>query len=603
MWSSRLFWKLFVAFAGLNVAAAVAFVMLVSGQQSDEDAEQVQRRLQDAALVLRHAAQSELAEGNSRGLARLARRVSDETGLRVTIFDADEETLADSNPDDGPRASSQERFELRQASSEGIGRATRLSPTLGTDVNYLAVRVDEQGRRLGYVRVAAPVDVTTDRSLPWRRAIWTVFLLVVAADLAVTYWAVARIIRPIATLTAGAQAIVGDDDLQQVLDNQDELRTLGAAFDRMTRELATRITQLRQNGERLATVLGAMVEGVVAVDDQHRILFANGAARALLDFVTPDTEGRPLVEAVRIRAVHEAVDEAFDREEPCASEFEIAGKTRRVVAVHATRLPGEPCPGVVLVLHDVTELRRLENLRQEFVANVSHELKTPLTSIKAYAETLLDGALEDRANNVTFVRRIGEQAERLYQLILDLLSIARIESGQASFEIGSVSLAAAVDGCVAQHLARAEAKQIQLVVEPPPSAIRVHADEEGLRQILDNLIDNAIKYTSEGGRVTLRWHSEGTAAVLEVEDTGIGIAPEAQARIFERFYRADKARSREVGGTGLGLAIVKHLVQAFGGTVSVTSKLGEGTKFTVRLTLDFEARGAARADLDKLTKS
>jgi two-component system phosphate regulon sensor histidine kinase PhoR len=281
--------------------------------------------------------------------------------------------------------------------------------------------------------------------------------------------------------------------------------------------------------------------------------------------------------------MHDAVEQAFGNTEPTRSEVEVGAQVRRVVAVHASRLPGEPSPGVLVVLHDVTELRRLENLRQEFVANVSHELKTPLTVIAASAETLLDGALGDPAHNVAFVRRIAEQADRLHQLILDLLSVARIESGQSRFEIAAVPLAPLVEGCLSQFAAKANAKQISLAAESPSEAISVLADEEGLEQILSNLVDNALKYTPAGGRVTIRWQVNDDAVIMEVSDSGLGISSEDQARVFERFYRVDKARSRELGGTGLGLSIVKHLAQAFGGSVSVRSELGRGSTFSVRL--------------------
>jgi two-component system phosphate regulon sensor histidine kinase PhoR len=353
----------------------------------------------------------------------------------------------------------------------------------------------------------------------------------------------------------------------------------------MRREVAAQIEQLRRSSEQLGSVLGSMIEGVLAVDDRERILFANRAARTLLEFATPDAVGRPLLEAVRNRAVVDVVRQAFRTQEPAKSEFPLPGATRRVVAVSASRLPGNPYPGVLLVLHDVSDLRRLETLRQEFVANVSHELKTPLTAIKAYAETLLEGALGDREHNEAFVRRIAEQAERLHQLIMDLLSIARIESGEEPFEIAAVDIGELVQSCVANHTNAAESRRIHLSVSPSEAPVRARADEEGLRQILDNLIDNAIKYTPEGGRVTVRWSAAESLARIQVEDTGIGIAPEDQARIFERFYRVDKARSRELGGTGLGLSIVKHLSQSFGGGVSVRSEVGRGSTFSVWLPL------------------
>ena len=252
-----------------------------------------------------------------------------------------------------------------------------------------------------------------------------------------------------------------------------------------------------------------------------------------------------------------------------------------VTCQHCENAPCEQvCP-----LRDVTELRRLESLRRDFVANVSHELKTPLSSIKAYAETLCQGALEDPVNRLHFVQQIEEQAERLHQLILDVLSLARIESGRQAFEIKAVSLATVVQSCIDRHRDNAGAKQITLECEPRRDAVHVRADAEGVRQILDNLIDNAIKYTPERGRVTIRWHVEEPMGVVQVQDSGIGIAAKDEPRIFERFFRVDVARSRELGGTGLGLSIVKHLAQFFGGTVGFRSEPGAGSTFEVRLPL------------------
>ncbi len=263
----------------------------------------------------------------------------------------------------------------------------------------------------------------------------------------------------------------------------------------------------------------------------------------------------------------------------------MAGDDNRVLGVNATCLQGEPSTRFILVLQDVTELRRPESLRQEFVANVSHELKTPLSSIKAYAETLLGGAINDQQNNVKFVQSIEEQAARLHELILDLLSLARVESGQKTFDIRAVKLASAVQSCLAEYQAAANSKGINLKTTGTLPDLQVRADEEGIRQILNNLIDNAVKYTPAGGEVTVGWRAEGPLAVIEVRDTGIGIAAEYLPRVFERFYRVDRARSRELGGTGLGLSIVKHLAQSFGGSVSVESRRGEGSVFTVKLPL------------------
>ena len=339
-------------------------------------------------------------------------------------------------------------------------------------------------------------------------------------------------------------------------------------------EIDARLTQLTASHERQATVLGGMIEGVIAVDRRERVLFANAAAGRLFDFRPTLVEGRPLLEVVRNHTLEEAVSAALATRQPQRLETTQESGDKMSVAIQATPLPGEPCPGVVIVMHETTELRRLESLRRDFVANVSHELKTPLSSIKAYAETLRNGALDDRQASVTFVERIMEQSDRLHHLILDMLSLARIESAQQVFEIVPVPVQEAVDECFANHRPAAESKRITLAAEPQHSGCLVRADKEGLREILDNLVDNAIKYTPEDGRVTVRWRatSDGKMASIEVEDTGIGIPAEELSRVFERFYRVDKARSRELGGTGLGLAIVKHLAQSFGGGVSATSE-------------------------------
>jgi len=321
----------------------------------------------------------------------------------------------------------------------------------------------------------------------------------------------------------------------------------------------------------------------LAVNADQRVLFANEASKSLLGIEIQEVVGRPLLEVTRHLAVREAALAAMNAEVPHRSDFETIGGNRRHLAVRATRLPGDPCSGAVIVLYDITDLRRLEDIRREFVANVSHELKTPLSSIKAYAETLRLGAINDNEHNLGFVERIEEQAERLHQLILDLLHLARVEAGKEAFDIKEVSLVGAIERRASVYLQRVEAEHLRLEIETPETPVLAKADEEGVFTILDNLFNNAIQYTPEGGQVTVRCRVDEDLAVLEVEDTGIGIAPDDQQRVFERFYRVDKARSRELGGTGLGLAIVKHLTQSFGGEVGLTSELGSGSTFRVRL--------------------
>jgi two-component system phosphate regulon sensor histidine kinase PhoR len=420
--------------------------------------------------------------------------------------------------------------------------------------------------------------------------VWVASLAISTIGGAATYLVANRIIGPLEPLTQAARQMAAGQLPSEVhVRSRNELGTLAVAFNTMSRQLSVRIQELEEQRRhvehshaRLETLLGAMQEGVLAVDAQECILFANNAAIHLLDLNPATMLGRPIWEAVRHPQLQELVQEALSGEQPPRLEFDVA-RTQSTVAATVSPLPGQPVPGAVMVLHDVTELRRLESLRREFVQNVSHELKTPLSSIAAYADTLLEGALDDPEINRQFVEQIAEQSDRLHTLILDLLALGRMDSEQNAFEVEPTDVTRIITASVDAHRTVAAAKRLTLTTDGPPAPLFGLADDEGLRTIIDNLLDNAINYTSGGGTVALRWRRAGESIIVEVEDTGVGIAREHQARIFERFYRIDKARSRELGGTGLGLSIVKHLCQVFGGSVKVTSQLGRGSTFTVRL--------------------
>jgi two-component system phosphate regulon sensor histidine kinase PhoR len=392
--------------------------------------------------------------------------------------------------------------------------------------------------------------------------------------------------RPLRALIGVADKLAEGHSGQRVFtEAHDEIGELVLAFNSMSEQLDARIARLEEDRQQLRTILSGMVEGVVALDAGQRILYANERATQLLGLPWEVPVGRRIWEVVRQRPLLDVVQRALDSSEPQREELGWNGSSMRSLTVHAARLPGLPPRGAVLVLHDTTELRRLERLRQEFVANVSHELKTPLSIIKACVETLLDSAMDDPHHRRQFLEQLDAQSNRLHLLILDLLSLARIESGNELFDVQPLLISEIVEACLERHHPRVETKQQVLAVVPPDDGepLTVLADEEALEQILDNLLDNAVKYTAEGGRVSIRWRREGEQVCLEVSDTGIGIPESDLPRIFERFYRVDKARSRELGGTGLGLSIVKHLAQAMHGSVRAASRLGQGTTFTVCL--------------------
>jgi len=346
---------------------------------------------------------------------------------------------------------------------------------------------------------------------------------------------------------------------------------------------ATR-SRARPSTELFEAVLGTMIDGVVVANSSLTLLYVNRAARTLLDLGDKPVVGRLISEVSRSAPLQDVIETALRKSVHQQTELQLI-RQKLTLAVSAAPLDLEPAGGILIVLHDVTELRRLERMRREFVSNVSHELKTPLTSIQAYAETLLSGGLEDEANSRGFVERIQEQAERLQTLILDLLRLARIESDDVAFEIRSVDVGEVVTEYVEDRADLARSKGVSLKTKPAAVPVIASAEAEGLRTIISNLVDNALNYTPAGGRVEVEWGVVDGEVRIEVSDTGVGIPKEHQGRVFERFYRVDRARSRALGGTGLGLSIVKHLAQAFGGRVELESEQGRGSRFIVWLPL------------------
>jgi two-component system phosphate regulon sensor histidine kinase PhoR len=383
----------------------------------------------------------------------------------------------------------------------------------------------------------------------------------------------------------------GLNGVSPALARTDEISELRDELDRTSQHLRAREAELRQefthlqrDAALLRSILGTMVEGVLVLDGETRLMYMNPAARKLLALRRREVDGLLLQELTRSSALQSVVEAVRRHAAGQSAEIELT-REARTLAVSGLPLPSERGTGLVLVLHDITELRRLEGLRRDFVSNVSHELKTPLTSIQAYADSLLEGGLDDPGINRNFVERIVEQSERLRELILDIISLAQIESQQELLDRQPCSLNELVEEGLRTHQGPARAGGLELRPEVPDAPVVLSADHEALRTILDNLVSNAIRYTPAGGVVTIRLATTADEARLEVEDTGIGIGAEHRERVFERFYRVDKARSREVGGTGLGLSIVKHLVGLLGGRVELESEQGRGSRFRVSLPL------------------
>jgi two-component system phosphate regulon sensor histidine kinase PhoR len=588
MWRSWMFWRMFALYGLVSLTAIAILGAVIEYRVEGYLQQQVEEVLRTRAVLVEAAMRGRPVEPR-RELQTRVTSLAREITTRITLLDRDGVVLADSEEDPAQMENHADRPEVQAARAGGFGSASRFSTTLGQLMLYAALRADGAEGGIAYVRVALPLTRVQAQVTALRRLVWTAAGLTGLAILALSLYAARRVGRPLREITHGAERLAAGGYGHKVYAlGHDDIGQLARAFNHMSDRLQAQIVQLEEDGQQLRTILSGMVEGVIALDAEQRVLFANDRAAQLLEFPTRAGAGRKLWEVVRNRALQQVVRHALAAAEPVREELNW-GRPDRRLTVHAARLPGQPPRGAVLVLHDTTDLHRLERLRQDFVANVSHELKTPLSVIKACVETLLDGALEDAQHRGNFLQQIADQAERLHALILDLLSLARIESGEEAFEMQAVALDEVVAACLERQRPRAEGKKQALAAVPitnekgPAVPVCAWADEEAVSQIVENLVDNAVKYTPEGGRLWVRWGAEDNQVRLEVEDTGIGIPEHDLPRIFERFYRVDKARSRELGGTGLGLAIVKHLVQAMHGSITATSRLGHGTTFTVRL--------------------
>jgi two-component system phosphate regulon sensor histidine kinase PhoR len=467
--------------------------------------------------------------------------------------------------------------------ASGAGSSVRHSTTVGDDLLYAAVAIRHQGRLLGVSRVALSLRGVKDQADELQRAV-TVAL---ALAFLLTALLSAALSSPLAgplneVMDAARRFAQGDLHARSRVRRSDEVGELARIVNRSADQLQERITEIARDRARTEAILSAMDDGVMAVDHRGTVVLANQALRDGLQLQDP--AGRHYLEVVRQSEVGTLLEEVLGTGARQASEV-VMLRGGRAYAVTGVRFPGpEGQPhGAVLTFHDVTERHRVERLRRDFVANASHELRTPLTSVRGFVEALEDGALDEPATSRRFLAKIRVHADRMAALVSDLLELSRLESGERPLRWERLRPADVVEDVLVSLGEQARARQI-VVSADAASAPEVTSDGDRLRQILENLLENAVKYTPAGGHVVVRVRAgEGRSVVFEVEDDGPGIPAEHLPRIFERFYRVDKARSREVGGTGLGLSIVKHLAEGMGAAVSVSSEPGRGSRFSVRI--------------------
>ena len=517
---------------------------------------------------------------------KLAAGLSQQTGLRMTIMSADGVVIGESGkpPDQFLQIENHlHRPEVQDAIEHGIGSATRRSDTVNVDLLYVAAACRGPGGQLqGFVRVALPLDQVKEVVSHVNRTVALSSIVVGVLTIPLLFWTARRTTRPLLKMRdVAARVAQGDFSKRAPTGLGGELGELSAALNDMSAQLEARLREVTQEKAELSAILASMRDGVLVVDAQGRIRLVNHTLREQFQ-LGDQVIGKTVLEAFRNVALDELMTEAKRGDEIATRELSVLVPAERVFEVNAASLTGNggDSLGAVAVFHDIRRLKQLETMRKEFVANVSHELRTPLSIIKGYVETLLDEHPPEPDAAKQFLQTIQRHTRRLEALIGDLLSLSALESQQARLNFESLSLRE-VAQVVADELDRqAKAKSITINVGIPADFSPVRADSHRLHQVFFNLLDNAVKYTQAGGGVTVTaTASEKNGVEVCVADNGVGIAAEHLPHIFERFYRVDKARSRELGGTGLGLAIVKHIVLSHGGRVWAESELEKGSRF------------------------
>ncbi|HYH43966.1 MAG TPA: ATP-binding protein [Burkholderiales bacterium] len=575
--------KLFLfslALIAISVFAAEAYLSIaLEAQLIDRIRSELQVR---ARLVAQSVVKSDVRLDDDQAADALVDDMARAAGGRITLIRRDGAVAGDSEVD-AARLSIVEnhssRPEIVAALAEGFGASVRVSETIGRRMMYAAVPVQAPGGIVGTARVALPLTEVDDTIARMHRSLGIGALIAILVAIVASLSAAQITSRRLRELTTVARDMAAGNLSTRIrASGLDEVAALGKALDQLADNLSRSLDELRGERDLLTGILSSMNEGVLVIGRDGRIVLTNPALRAML-LIAPDAAGKSVLQVVRSADLNQLLESAA-RGADAEVELELAGLMPRRALVRAVTLKDAP-GGVLAVFVDVTELRRLEAVRRDFVANASHELRSPLTTVRAAAETLRTVENDAKAS-ARFVELIQRNSERLANLIDDLLELSRIESRELKLVLEPLDLSAVVDRTLSQHAHRAQLRHIALAHDVS-GAQSVSADRRALEHVFGNLIDNALKYCAEGAAVRISAESDDGIVRVAVADTGPGIPMEHLPRVFERFYRVDAGRSRELGGTGLGLSIVKHLVEAMGGTVSVDSRVGSGSTFSFTL--------------------
>lgn len=575
-------------FVALSVAILVILYFFLGNAVEQTQLRNMEASIRSQADITAISLAALTPEFSEENLAETLTHMADASDTRMTLINADGQVLFDTSNVASDMENHNNRPEVIEARSGEVGIDRRTSETIGTDALYVAVPVPDSD---GWIlRVAVPTTEISAAVASTQRAIALAVVVSLLLTIAASWYFAGRLARPLEGLMRQAMRMaVGDFSVRVPEYDISEVDSVGRAFNRMAVRLEEVIERQEQTSLRLELVMSGLIDGVVLTDEQGLVLRMNPAAESMLNIVEQDALGRPFVQAARDYEISRVLNRAFDGKDKASATVE-HGIDHEVVQVLARVVEGPHQRLGLVVLRNVTEVRRLETVRREFVANVSHELRTPLTSIRALVETLEAGALDEPEVAMEFLSRIVGEIDRLNALVEDLLDFARLEAGRTPLRLTYVDVGDVVENGAKRLQQQIERAGLTIEIDLADNLPEMALDVGRIEQVLINLIHNAIKFTPAGGTLYLRAWREKNTVYVALRDTGIGIPENEQNRLFERFYKSDKARRSE--GTGLGLAIAQNIVRLHGGRISVESTLGEGSEFT--FTLPMKRKKAAK---------
>jgi two-component system phosphate regulon sensor histidine kinase PhoR len=576
-------WRIALPYLLLILVTMFALGVYLSNFLYQTTLNEIEGELKAEARLVGDSLSSRLPQQTNENIDALAQHWADLLDARVTIIAADGRVLGESNQNLAKTNNQADRPEIIQALTQGEAVSTRKSETTGSPTIYAAVRLGGVGQPVGVVRVALPLEQVQQSVAGLQRTLAAITLIAGLLAMLLATWIAGHTTRPIRELTRAAGRLwSGQLEGRIIPSTRDEVGQLTQAFNLMAVQLKAQIEALETERSKLASVLAEMTDGVTIVDPQGLVQLLNPAAETMFSVSQAEALGRPVIEVLRNHQIQELWQRCLETGEAQTASLELT--TRRLYLQSVATPLGQAMPGSVLLLfQNLTLLRRLETVRRDFISNISHELRTPLASLKALTETLQEGALDDPPAAHRFLQRMETEVDALSLMVSELLELSRIESGRVPLQLKPTLPAELVDVAVDRLRLQAERSNLRLVVECQLDLPPVLADPSRLEQVLVNLLHNAIKFTPAGGEIMVQVEERDNRILFSVRDTGIGIPATDMPRIFERFFKADRARSS--GGTGLGLAIARHTVEAHGGEIWAESVEGQGSTFSFSIPL------------------